>query len=318
LCQKYAEKCPLSCAKLLCKLGADFDAVDGVGRAALHYAAAWGWVELVRYLLVTCRCSAINMLDIHEQTPLVAACRDAPDRTRCRVLRLLLQHGANPNASHPSTAEVPIYRAAQHDDIKAVRLLMEAGARIQHSDNFMHSAVNSAAYYGSHSLLQWFANSGFDYSTLKTGNDRPPFLSAAASCDLRTMKLLVKLGANPRALDKDGWSALHFFVMGFPDEEKSRGKDVVPVDDIVRYLVRTCRIDPNMKVRDSAITALHIAAKDGLVHVACALLRNGADLNSGDAQGKSYWFPTYSSKACRSASTSFFLTLPVHLMFWGW
>jgi hypothetical protein len=105
------------------------------------------------------------------------------------------------------------------------------------------------------------------------------------------MKLLVKLGANPRALDKEGRSALHYFAKGFPDVEKSRGKDVVPVDDIVRYLVRTCGIDLNVKTRDNRFTALHIAVEYDLVHVACALLRNGADVNSVDWRGKNYGFP---------------------------
>jgi ankyrin repeat protein len=183
-----------------------------------------------------------------------------------------------------------MYRVAHHNDIKAVRLLMDAGARIHHSDNYMHSAVNSAAFHGSHSLLQWFAKSGFDYSASKTGNNRPPFHSAAASCDLSTMKFLVKLGANPLALGKEGWSALHLFVVEFSAKEKSRGKDVVPVDDIVRYLVRACGIDPNKKTSDGGITALHIASENGLVPVVSALLGNRTDLNSVDSLGKSYRF----------------------------
>jgi ankyrin repeat protein len=106
------------------------------------------------------------------------------------------------------------------------------------------------------------------------------------------MKLLVKLGANPRAFDKRGWSALHLFVMEFSDKEKSRGKDVVPVDDVLRYLVRTCGIDPNVKTIDNGVTALHSASEYGLVPVVSALLCNGTDVNSADSCGKSYMFPS--------------------------
>jgi ankyrin repeat protein len=166
-----------------------------------HHAASCGWVELVRFLLVICRRSVINTPDIDEQTPLVLVYLNAPNRTRCSVLQLLLPHGANPNPLHPSTKQTQSYRVAHHNVIKAVRLLMEAGARLQHSENSMHSAVNSAACYGSHSLLQWFANIVFDFSASKTGSGKLPFHSAALSRDFRTMKLLVNLSANQGALD---------------------------------------------------------------------------------------------------------------------
>jgi hypothetical protein len=79
---------------------------------------------------------------------------------------------------------------------------------------------------------------------------------------------------------------------GILDGDKSPGEDVVPVDDIVRYLVRTCDIDPNRKTREHDFTEQGFAAGHGLAHVAYALLHNGADLYSVDSCCKSNGSPT--------------------------
>jgi ankyrin repeat protein len=90
------------------------------------------------------------------------------------------------------------------------------------------------------------------------------------------MKTLVHLSADPAFIDGRGQSALHSFVNGFRDPGRSLITDNASYEDIIRYLIEDCHIDPNLVGSATGSTALHDATQDGNIEVVKLLLQLGA------------------------------------------
>ena len=82
--------------KWLVKNGADINFKDRIGYTALHFAGQNKYVDIAAYLLE--RSADPNIQDIHGNSPLWTAIFNSMDEKR--VVKLLLQHGANPNLTN--------------------------------------------------------------------------------------------------------------------------------------------------------------------------------------------------------------------------
>jgi ankyrin repeat protein len=275
-CGRSAAVAPLPMVRLLCKLGADFDAHNEQQQTPLHFAARWSWVAVVDFLLADCKTRAVNKADREMKTPLIHACVSARGEARGQIIRLLLRHGADPNAHYGDGKEAPLYRIGHRNDVRAVRVLVDAGARVDDEKVPDLSGVISAALHGTKTLLHWYSKDGFDFSALTLSRIDSPFHSAAYAGNLGVMKTLVRLGADPGFIDGRGRSALHFFAYGLHCADRRLNTDGASYEDIVRYLVEDCEIDPNLVGGESGSTALHVAAQDGNAEVVKLLLRLGA------------------------------------------
>jgi ankyrin repeat protein len=69
-------------------------------RRPLHFAARWSWLDVVAFLLADCKTRAVNKVDRVMNTPVILACLSAKGEARWRIIRLLLRHGADPNARY--------------------------------------------------------------------------------------------------------------------------------------------------------------------------------------------------------------------------
>jgi uncharacterized protein len=94
------------------------------GFTALHYAAFFGQEEAARVLLesgaqvgLVARNATLHVTPLHS-----AAAGRHPG-----IVRLLLEHGADPNAAQDG-GFTPLHSAAQNDDRESVEALLEAGA----------------------------------------------------------------------------------------------------------------------------------------------------------------------------------------------
>jgi ankyrin repeat protein len=148
----------LACAKALVEGGADIDAYDPDGVTALITAVFNAHFDVAAYLVEAG--ADVNRWDWWGRTPLYLAVdyntlprggrADRPsidDTTSLKMIEILLEAGANPNAQLKfmppfrnvgadrgadlllSTGATPLLRAAKAGDVAAVELLLEAGAR---------------------------------------------------------------------------------------------------------------------------------------------------------------------------------------------
>jgi ankyrin repeat protein len=91
----------------------------------LHYAAAAGALEAVRFLLSDEIGADINTARVNNFTPLHGAAANG----RTETVLLLLEQGANPNIQTDPQGYVPLHSAAWAGHTAAVAALLHAGAR---------------------------------------------------------------------------------------------------------------------------------------------------------------------------------------------
>jgi hypothetical protein len=90
--------CAFECVQLLVEKGANVSITNTSGRTAIHFAAAFGYIEILMFLLNTVANEsydalnhAVNARDKNGMTPLY----DAASRGHAEVIRLLIDWGAN-------------------------------------------------------------------------------------------------------------------------------------------------------------------------------------------------------------------------------
>ncbi|KAK9862761.1 hypothetical protein WJX84_006149 [Apatococcus fuscideae] len=142
------------------------DIKDANGRTALHFAAQLGQLDACKHLLAKMQ-MATGCQDSKGYTPLALAAQAG----EMQVVKLLLQHGADPNL-HQAGSPGPLHCAAASGDRAVVEALVEAGAALD--------APSSAG---------------------------TPFLWAAGSGQARTAQALLTLGCQPNVTTEDGVGA---------------------------------------------------------------------------------------------------------------
>ena len=222
---------------LLVSLGANVNAIDGLGFTPLYYATIYGL---------------------------------AP------VVRLLIDHKANVNATHTDRRFTALHYAIDDDKETMVNLLVSLGADIGRRTSSGSTALHLIAHKGNERMLtqvlQWKV-CGID------GRNRwkeTALLIAAGEGHDILVKRLLEQGANFRIKNSDQNTALHeALIKGGPAKNKRL---------IVQYLLGW-GADPNVQGGGQK-TALHLAAMRGDVEIVRQLLGAGADVLSRDDNGK--------------------------------
>jgi len=222
-------------AALLIEAGADPNIADQSGTAALYAA-----VDMHRLAIGHGR-----------PNPRPVGLLDAAD-----IVRLLLEHGANPNAELVQTmmqrqhtfgdgalgkGATPLLRAAKSGDIEVVKALVAAGA------NPRHAMPNGAT------ALMYAAGLGW-----RNGSALAPSYDQGSEAEaIETIEFLLTQGLSLRDQDKDGNTALHLAVAGRASEP------------IITYLVKEAQADPSIRnAKDQTVLALAKAKRDGAAVVA--------------------------------------------------
>jgi ankyrin repeat protein len=231
--------------QLLLGHGADVNATNNWGRTALHRATGAGR-EAVTRLLLEHRADT----SLKETAQGATALHGAADGGHTTVMSLLIENGADVAARNDEKWATPLHWAARRGHEKAVLLLVEHGAEVAARDKSGMTALHEAAANGrdgvARLLLDWI-----DIETKDNRGATPLHWAAAGGHEAAALMLLEK-GANARATDNEGRTALHYAA-----EAKNT----------------------------SGTNALHRAAKEGNVAVMRSLLANGADVNSRDSTG---------------------------------
>jgi ankyrin repeat protein len=223
--------------ELLLDRGADVNLPDGIGRTPLFHAAHLPKPALVKLLLT--RGAEVNAVDEDGFSPLHAGI-PSPE-----VVRLLLEHGANPALFQGPSGFTPVAYAASYaeylDSLKlliqhnapleadsgkgdtplrlalsdgsaaAVRALAEAGANLQHTDKHGTPVLHHAVACGSDKLgaiLEFL-----DRLDLNQTDSKGRTILYCGRIDLSSFKRVITAGAAINARDFDGYTPLAIQAM---------------------------------------------------------------------------------------------------------
>ena len=218
-----------------------------------------------------------------------------------------------------------LFKAIEKDDSRSIRALINRGANINAKDGYglsaLHLAIKNNSIRSVNVLLAnknidlesklpegYFTHLGEDSSdAVYIGNATPLIYAIFKSKgDSRIVNELIRKGASVNATDEEGWTTF-LYAAAFGNSSMLRNilsknknlinsktkNNVTPLHmavvydnlDNIKYLVRNLKVDINAK-DDDGWTALHFAAASDSYRAVEILLKNNADANIADIEGK--------------------------------
>lgn len=218
------------------KRGVIYDSFGEWERTPLILAAHMGQVEVVELLLQ--RGAKVNARDRTDRVPEArgnTALIKAAQRDHTEVIRVLLTRGKGIEVDAQTTdGETPLRFVVEAEDLEAVKLLHDHGAKINHPDNFGSSMLVGAFLHKKFEVLEYLIAKGADINMADSAG-HTPLMTAISSLGGKNAKTIFKfvekfLAYKPK-LDFEqlkggggGYSAMHLAArMGLV-----RGKRPVP------------------------------------------------------------------------------------------
>lgn len=259
-----------------------------IGGVDIFTAARTGNVHEVQQFIAAG--VSVNEKNHNRDTPLHLAAKNG----HAKVVKLLLEHGANIEASNKSlllaaknghtkvvehllengvdteVKDRSLLFAANNNHDKVVEALLAHGANIEVKDNHKQTPLLFAAQNGHIEVVKILLANGANIEA-KDNNKQTPLLFAAKNGHIEVVKILLTNGANIQANNKHGDTSLHLSA--------ENGHSW-----IVKLLLQFNDIDVNKK-NNNGNTPLHLAAKNGHTWIVKFVLKNGADFNIKDGSG---------------------------------
>ncbi|KAH6673063.1 ankyrin repeat-containing protein [Halenospora varia] len=184
----------------LLSYGADPNTLDIQWTGPVSYAAERGHVVCVRLLLEAGACpDPIIPGGLKIGSPLNCAARNSPDAL---VLKTLLDFGADVDASGVD-GKTPLIHVSRTNNASFATLLLEYGANINAADITSHTPLTTAITYNSHNVLQLLLDRWSEYSSCPRLQGPHLLETAAVFADLETLKILVATDHFRLKYDKD-------------------------------------------------------------------------------------------------------------------
>jgi ankyrin repeat protein len=140
-------------AQVLHRNGSSVEPRGSLQRSPLHGAVYNGNLEMVQVLLDYG--SNVNDLDEVHSTPLDFALEYRSENIDPRVVRLLLDHGADPNIlGRGQDGNTPLHRASRSGRIEIARLLVEHGASVEVRNDWGRTALEVASGEQRHEIVK--------------------------------------------------------------------------------------------------------------------------------------------------------------------
>ncbi|MFZ5636236.1 MAG: ankyrin repeat domain-containing protein [Pseudomonadota bacterium] len=241
--------------------------VDDDLEAALYDAARHGRVERALSLLdAGANPHALPSPEARDQRSLPMLAAVLPD---LRLLRALIAHGIDPNASHAGmTPLVAATRDSWHGRPEAVMTLLANGADPRIADGEGNTPLHHAARSSDPGVAALLRDAGAEIDPLNRAQESPLALACTVG-NWRLARFLLERGAKP---DVPGAvPALHAAAGG--DEDDPAG-----VQLLLKHRAKADARDPRGR------SALHEAAFAGHPEIVGILLGAGADVHARDAE----------------------------------
>lgn len=246
-------KCVCYC--IYCKLGAvkyfvetlyvDVNTKGAFQRTPLMEAARGGQIETMKYLLS--RGADHKSKDQHGSTAFHLAVLSGQFGV-VKYFTEVMHFDVN---TQDDSGQTPIIYAVKSGNTLAVNYLLEAGANLEAKDDDGATAFHVAIEKADANMVRYFVET-LHCDIRSTGSlKRTPLMYAAQSGSLEKIKYLLSSGANFRARDAEGSTALHLAAL-------------YGQLDVVKYLVEVLKADVNEPGFNN-LTALAYATKDGPV-----------------------------------------------------
>lgn len=262
--------------QLLLDRGADANQLDGSGNAILPLAAGAGKLELAQILLDAGADASGTMsfnvedIDLLKQAPAImhAASSNNPD-----LVKLLIEHGADPNQTEAGGYRTALHVAAVLDRPAIIEMLLQNGADPDPPGS--RTPLHFASEYQKVRSVQALLAGGADPNAQTSTQGKTALIYAVtwgpAQGSTVTVRVLLENGADPDQVDSNGSTVLHHAV-------KARKEAVIPI--LIEF-------GASIDAQDSTgSTALHLAAQSGRTQMAAALVELGASLDLTNNEGQ--------------------------------
>jgi ankyrin repeat protein len=261
--------------KQLLARGADVNEAQGDGMTALHWSAERGDVEIAS-LLLEAGANVRALTRIGSYTPLHLASKSGNGP----IIEALLRAGADVNAVTSNSGATPLHFAAAAGDVRAVTALLDRGAQVNARD---------ATEWEPTPLMFAAATNGADVIALLLARGADPDLAtraydvpSRARVDLEAIRLQRQALRGVKSPTSEQVQAS--IRAGREAQRTLADADFKPTEDEYGRSVDEVAGIPTLVGSWGGMSALHLAAREGHVASAVALLDGGADIDqrSGD------------------------------------
>lgn len=239
----------------LLALGADPNKRNDANASALMWAAK----DLEKTRLLLAHGADVNAISDDFRTPLMIAARQP---SGAATVKLLLEHGANPNPNvHPDTASSPLLEAATAGNAESLELLLNHGAKLREDSQV---ALTSAAFAECSRCIDLLAAKITD-KDVYTGS----LEDTAVLGNTQAVRMMLDHGADAKAYDVLGRTALMYAATS----------DLLPLETVKLLVAHGA--DVNAKSRhtksgDEGMSVLEMAQRHGETPVLQFLVASGA------------------------------------------
>lgn len=187
----------LEAVKKLLAAGARIDQADRLNRTPMQAASSWNRNEIATLFLD-------SSAKIDHGALAIAALGGNSNQ-----VRMLLAHGADPNAGRGNVLSEAARGCVKRDNTDVIRLLLDGGANAKIADESGYTPLHRAAGLCEPETIGLLLQHGADPNA-RDSNQVTPLISAAASGKRENLRLLINAGADVRARDRDGKSVLEY------------------------------------------------------------------------------------------------------------
>ncbi len=262
-------------------------------------------IEEVR-ILVEKDPQLVNLIDASGRTPLHWAARGV----HLDVLKYLIEKGSDVNA-RDANGTTSLHSTASRGHFEASRLLIEKGAAVNDKNNTGATPFYYVATTGNKELLEYLLLNGASKEDLELRNayGRTPLCAVARDGgDAETIKVLISLGADVNAEDRNGntpimlaaWRPYKDVVTVLLDAGAELNINTPEGEELLAYAAdngienlfeEMVRRNASLEImNEDGGTLLHSASGGGSIKIVGSMISSGFDVNGKDKYG---WYPIH-------------------------
>ncbi|KAG8441939.1 hypothetical protein GDO86_010936 [Hymenochirus boettgeri] len=250
--------------------------LDSRGNTPLHWAVVKNKIDAVKVLL--CRGADPNILNLHRQSPLHAAVQLFHNS----IVEVLIQHCKTNINLEGDLGNTAVLLACYKDNDKALRLLLNYGARLCKKNKLGCYPIHMTVFVGSLKCMDIVLKKGAedgcsieDHINFTNNEKTSPLHVAVQNGNLEVVKACISYGAKIDLKQADSATALHFAA--------TQG-----ATEIVKFMVSSYKGDKNIVDLPDGNneTPLHKSVLFDHAELAEYLLSMGANIDSVDKESR--------------------------------